>query len=307
MKVRIVHGSLEYKTNTTFFTGASNSLQISPVLFNNKFNGPVEFLSANINDKNFEILNFTKGTVLKPNVVTHILTIQFLCNDTTSNYKTSLNIDTNITKLFVPLHLFHGRLEYIPFRWLPQSEGFYSNKNFIDEEEEENSIEEFDKIGISNLNFGIVLPKEKKIHRFLLNNPNPVPISIYDWYFENLIQKNSISISLEKIFENEETEKNKIEEVLIDNIFNSNTFNQKRKKNTKLLLKSGFQGLFKIEILENVLTENEERGTLVLKTEFQDLKIPFTYSIMKGELIVSNNLKFGSTFPGIQIIKSKEN
>jgi hypothetical protein len=76
----------------------------------------------------------------------------------------------------------------------------------------------------------------------LLNNPNPVSIQVVDWYFEDFKQKNSINITLEKVFENEESEKNKIEEIFNDNIYiNSDLYYNRRLKNSKLLLRSGFQ------------------------------------------------------------------
>jgi hypothetical protein len=50
--------------------------------------------------------------------------------------------------------------------------------------------------------------------------------------------------------------------------------------------------------MESELKENEENGTLIIKTNFQELRIPMQYMILNGELNITNNLNLGNTFPG---------
>ncbi|KAK3278976.1 hypothetical protein CYMTET_13119 [Cymbomonas tetramitiformis] len=182
-KARVLHGSLGFPTaNTTFeargppFTPVVQHLRLT-----NYFSVPLVFYSAKVNDRNFEVLEFSSGVTVGPSEAVPLISIRFLANTSSLMYDTALLLSTNVSQLQIPLYVYHGRLLYslpdtskesvltvVPT--LPQTSSVAE------------AVEKDGGVGAKaadGLDFGVLGVGETRTQFFNLTNPNPVPVHIY--------------------------------------------------------------------------------------------------------------------------------
>lgn len=289
---------------TAFYVGAQDA-EIRPLIVVNYFSSPMQIRSAEIDDQNFSILDFQPGTILETKTKKKILSIKFKTNDTNVIYKTNLVLETNITKLFIPIYCFHGKIQYLPYKYMKLKEKL----NIL---EDELKVEEYnDKKGLK-LNFGVFSINERKVHYFFIKNMNPVAIPILEWNaFINDNQKSNITITLDKIYETENNTLSLSSSKMATALTDEDDFilspprgkrRQNKKKDYILLLKPGYKALLKVEIQPT--KEENQKGVIQIKSNYNILSIPYSYFCSQGSITFSYNLNFEKTYPGKMIKKN---
>jgi hypothetical protein len=286
-KSRVIHGSLDYRVNSTAYYSGVKKSQTNSIFVVNRFSTPISIKSADIEDTNFKVTDFKSGTTILPKNSQILLNVVFSPNDSSKIHKSNLILDTNITKLYIPLFYFHGNFQYLSY---------------------DNELETFENI--PKLNFGIIGLKEKKYHRFYLKNPNPVSLPLDSWKImldgketneikfeiENVIELFNNSMALpSKIFASALTDED-------DYSFLSVKLNKKTEKNPKIILKPGYKALIKITISSSM--EDEHQGDILVKSSYDTLSVPFQFVSSTGDLKFEEELNFGKIFPGKTIKKN---
>lgn len=299
-RANVIHGNLDYLVNATAYYVGNLKEEIRPLLVVNYFSTPMQVRSAEIDDQNFKLLDFQPGSVLEVNTKKKLLSIRFKSNNTNILYKTHLVLETNITKLFIPIYCFHATLQYYSAKYVKLKDRFNI--------EEELKVEQFNEKKGLKLNFGALKKGEKRDHFFFIKNINPVAISIFEMgAYYNGRQKSNIKITLGRIYETENNTlsltSSKMGTALTDEddfILSPPRKRRRRrsykKKNHLLLLKPGYKALLRVEIQPT--KEEIQTGSIEIKSTYNTLSIPYTYLCSSGYITFSYNLNFDKTFPG---------
>nr|CAG4712061.1 unnamed protein product [Naegleria fowleri] len=281
-RARNVHGTLDYRMNSTAFYTGDGKEKIHEMVLINGFQSPIKFISCDVFDKQFTIEEFVPGTILQPNEKKKVLSIRYTPageNDVSTMRKANLILHTNVTRLYIPLYTYHGNLDHLPID---------TEKNILDVERANEGI-----------NLGILSLSSRKIHYFAISNTNPVPIKIIDWKVMGMAnKKSSISISYVKSFHPS------------DDLHSLTTFKPtKLSENINNKHLEGAKDSFIFAILPNQkiimkidiytpTSDEEQNGYIEFVTHPKNLVIPFKFLCMEGSLSFSNQLPFDPTFPG---------
>ncbi|KAL0481405.1 hypothetical protein AKO1_012685 [Acrasis kona] len=273
---RVWYGTLDYRLNSTAFQIQNKLTTSHPMVFLNSFNTAITFHMATIYDPRFEIHDFKPNTQLSSTDRSEILTIRFNNNHhpnvTNLGYKTHLILDTNITRLFVPLQVYDGRLEHVTF-------GTNTPSNVI--------------------KMGQVSTNQNKTQFVTIYNPNPIPVILSSWKVINHDQSShQVNISFSKIYSTNDT---------IHDLSNhqptsyANSINKKISKNDEPILT--MHPLQKIIIKVELFTLTNKPGhvraaTIQFTSPHHVLNVQVDCESLAGQLSLTQSLTFENTFPG---------
>ncbi|XP_061164811.1 transmembrane protein 131-like isoform X1 [Saccostrea echinata] len=154
-KAAVLHGSLVYSVNNTYFFSARDIWNITrAITFTNTFNFSVVLYNISIPSQFhhfFSILNFTSPFMLKPRKTSTPFYLQFHPNETQLHFTTYITLHTNASTFTIPIIVYNGLLTVIPHR----PEKFKG---------------QFD--------FGTMGVEEKRSMIFTLRNDNPIDVHI---------------------------------------------------------------------------------------------------------------------------------
>ncbi|KAL3880716.1 hypothetical protein ACJMK2_032934, partial [Sinanodonta woodiana] len=151
----VLHGSLVYNVNNTYFFSAKVLRNITRLLaFTNTFNFSVVIYNATLPPEvrdYFSILNFSKPVIIKPQETIAPFILRFHPNATQQHFHTVLTLHTNASYFEIPLTVYNGLLKIVPHR-----------------------PEKFE----GQLDFGTMGVGEKRSMLFTVINDNPVDVYI---------------------------------------------------------------------------------------------------------------------------------
>ncbi|XP_048778429.1 transmembrane protein 131-like isoform X3 [Ostrea edulis] len=154
-KAAVLHGSLVYSVNNTYFFSARDIWNITRAMtFTNTFNFSVVLYNISISTQHhhfFSILNFTVPLILKPRKTSTPFYLKFHPNETQLHFTTYITLHTNASTFTMPIVVYNGLLKVIPHR----PEKFKG---------------QFD--------FGTMGVEEKRSMIFTLQNDNPIDVHI---------------------------------------------------------------------------------------------------------------------------------
>ncbi|KAL6067249.1 hypothetical protein QOT17_009046 [Balamuthia mandrillaris] len=260
-KARVLHGSLGYHPlNTTFSVGKPPfEPVVQSLVFTNKFSVPLVFYSAEIEDPNFEVVNFRPGTTAQPGASWPPVTISFLANSTDMMYSTELALSTNASVIRIPLYCYHGRLTY----------------SVTDASDPE--ILSNDKI-----DFGMLGVNEIRSRSFNLTNPNPVRVAIYSLHTDI----DGLLIKLDSVWNSNgyamHTGSGRGE---ISNSRPTLNNNPSKQEQPFLVLEPGNSAIFTAELSSS--REEQKTGSILVKTPYENLSIPVNFHSVQGSLTIT--------------------
>jgi hypothetical protein len=288
-RARVYHGTLDYRLNSTAFYEKADTYH--EIVLMNSFQTPLLFQSAQLFDKRFQIKDFKKGFVLPTNGKSHVLTIQFTADESVTQRKTNLILDTNITRLFVPLYVFDGRLDYQAIDQV--------NKN------EDESIALKSHV---TLQLGKVANNQSHFAYFVIYNPNPIPIKILDWQV-SMKGKDRISSSFIKVYQNNDTLATLLRYNLSSSSESINSKQQNSSRNDSFIfaLFPKQKVVMRVQLdtdYDSSSTSDVSAGTISFITPYKNLTIDVHYQPRNATLTFPSLLTFENSFPGRSMKRS---
>jgi len=321
-KARVLYGTLDYLADSTaFHVGSEAHLekeQISELTFMNKFSVPVQFKSAIVeDDATYSIHGFESGRILHPSEKMKMLKVHVHPNDTNLLQKSNLIIETNITKVSVPLYSFHGDLAFevaskeddeiastaasheIISRTSAGVERASQNNDSVEQRDADKNTK---TSNAANINFGVLELDSEKHFEFYLTNKNPVPVDINSWKLVfsddeggNCSEGNEVRVNFIKLIPGDTS--------MIDSVFYDATASRKREPSdssqhdSSISLQSGDQALMRVSVHSTQVCE--QHGHIVFDTTYRKVKVALDLIVMEGSLSFSAlDFHFADAFPG---------
>ncbi|XP_053399004.1 transmembrane protein 131-like isoform X2 [Mercenaria mercenaria] len=155
-EAKVLHGSLTYHKNMTYFDSAHKNLT-RYLGFTNTFNFSLVLYNVTLPSEvgeHFTIKNFSRPVILPPQMLITPFIIHFHPQKNYIHFKTLLSLHTNASVFEIELIVFNGQLKIVPHR--PEKQE-------------------------GQLDFGTMGVRENKSVLFTLINDNPVTVHFGEW------------------------------------------------------------------------------------------------------------------------------
>ncbi|KAL4230243.1 hypothetical protein ACF0H5_010629 [Mactra antiquata] len=155
-EAKVLHGSLTYPKNMTYFFSQWFFNDTRPMSFTNTFNFSLVLYNVTLPDEVkdlFTIVNFTKPVILPPQVLVTPFILKLHTNKEKRHFKTILSLHTNASIFDIEIIAYHNEMTIIPH-----------NPGKLE----------------GQLDFGTMGVRENKSMQFTIYNDNPVELVLYE-------------------------------------------------------------------------------------------------------------------------------